>query len=152
MQNFLSVSLKKLSIYTVISLSFLIPSQVMAATDDILGDWYNSSKESKIQIYKTGDKYFGKLVWLKEPTKNGKIKKDEKNPDKLKQNIPILGLVILRDFKNISDTKWQAGKIYDPRNGKEYSSELTLKSSKTLDVRGYIGISILGRSDTWTKS
>lgn len=154
MQNFLPVSLRKLSICTVVSafsLSFLIPDQAMAAASDILGEWSNGSKESKIQIYKTGDKYFGKIVWLKEPTRDGKPKTDDKNPDKLKQKNPILGLVILKDFKNVSDTKWQDGKIYDPRNGKEYSCEITLKNPKTLDVRGYVGISLLGRTDTWTK-
>lgn len=154
MQNFLSLGWKKISTYALVSavsIGAFMPSMASAAADDVLGDWFNSSKESKIQIYKTGNKYFGKIVWLKVPNKDGKPKVDDKNPDAGKKTRPILGLVMLRDFVNTKDNKWEDGKIYDPRNGKEYSCEITLKDPKTLDVRGYIGISLIGRTDTWTR-
>ena len=154
MQSLLSIDLKKfsnLAVVSVATLSFLIPTQALAATSDVLGDWYNDTKESKIQIYKSGNKYFGKIVWLREPNKNGKPKVDDKNPDKNKQKNPLMNLVILRDLKNVSDDKWEDGKVYDPKNGKEYSCEMKLKNAKTLDLRGYIGFSLLGRTSTWTK-
>lgn len=154
MQNLLSLSWKKVSTYALVSavsLSALIPLNSNAAADDILGEWYNGTKEAKVQIYKTGNTYSGKIVWLKEPNRNGKPKLDDKNPDASKRNNKVLGLVMLRNFVNTADNKWEKGKIYDPKNGKEYSCEMTLKSPKVLDVRGFIGFSFIGRTDTWTR-
>ncbi len=155
MQNILSVGFKKfsrLSIVSIATLSIFLPSQVLASPDDIVGEWYNDTKESKIQVYKSGNKYFGKISWLKVPNKNGKPKTDENNPDPTKKNKPTLGLVILKDLKNVSDMKWEDGKIYDPKNGKEYRCEIKMKDNKTLDLRGYIGISLFGRTSVWTRA
>jgi uncharacterized protein (DUF2147 family) len=126
------------------------PAQAKA--DDIVGIWLTSGKEpAKIQIYKSGQKYYGKIVWLKNPLENGKPKVDENNPDKSKRNQQIIGLVILSDFK-FDDNEWDQGKIYDPENGNTYRCILTLKDNKTLKVRGYIGVSLLGRTETWMKT
>lgn len=119
--------------------------------DEILGVWLNGSGKGHIQIYKQGKEFFGKIVWLKEPNdENGKPKLDSKNPDKAKQQLPILGALILRNFK-YEDGEWSGGKIYDPENGKEYKCYMKLKDKNTLHVRGYIGISLIGRTDVWKR-
>lgn len=119
--------------------------------DAVLGVWLNSSGKGQIQVYKQGNKYYGKLVWLKEPNdEQGKPKLDVNNPDKNGKNKPLLGLVILRDFVH-DDGEWTGGRIYDPQNGKDYKCYMKLKDSKTLSVRGYIGISMLGRTEVWTR-
>lgn len=121
--------------------------------DACLGTWLTGSKKGHVQIYKQGDKYFGKIVWLKEPNDpaTGKPKLDAKNPDAQKKSLPILGLVNLRDFKYDGDNVWENGKIYDPENGKEYSCKMRLINANQLDVRGYIGISLMGRTDNWVR-
>jgi uncharacterized protein (DUF2147 family) len=127
-------------------------SLAQAKADDIVGIWQTSGKEpAKIQIYKSGQKYFGKIAWLKNPLENGKPKMDENNPDKSKRSQKIIGLVILSDFK-FDDDEWDQGKIYDPENGKTYSCILSLKDKNSLKVRGFIGVSLLGRTETWTKA
>ena len=154
MQNLLSLSLKKISTYALVSafsLGSFMSLGANAATDDILGEWYNGTKEAKIQIFKSGSKYSGKIVWLKVPNENGKPKVDDMNPDPSKRNVRTLGLVILHGFVNTKDNKWEKGKIYETKNGKEYSCEMTLQNPTTLDVRGYIGFSFIGRTDTWTR-
>ena len=88
---------------------------------------------------------------MKNPDKNGQPKVDSKNPDKNKQNQKIIGLVILQNFK-FDDDEWNDGKIYDPESGKTYSCNLSLNGNNTLKVRGYIGISLLGRTETWTRT
>lgn len=119
--------------------------------DDIVGIWLNASGQGQIQIYKEGDKYFGKLVWLKEPNgPKGNPKMDVNNPDEQLRNKPILGLVILRNFK-YNDGEWNGGRVYDPQNGKDYKCYMKLKDAKTLNVRGYIGFSLLGRTEVWTR-
>jgi uncharacterized protein (DUF2147 family) len=62
----------------------------------------------------------------------------------------VLGLVILTGFKFDTD-EWSDGDIYDPEKGKTYSCTLSLKDSGTLKVRGYIGISLIGRTEIWTR-
>jgi len=121
--------------------------------DAVLGIWLTQDKDSKIEIYKKNNEYHGKIVWLKEPNKNGKPKVDDKNPDAKKQDRPIMGLVLMTHFEYDEDFVWEDGSIYDPKNGKTYSCKMTLSKDKnTLDVRGYIGISLIGRTAIWTRS
>ncbi len=122
-------------------------------TDDIVGVWLTAGKEqAKVQIYKSGDRYYGKIIWLKNPVENGQPRTDAKNPDKAKRNNPIIGLAILSGFKFDGDDEWKSGDIYDPESGKTYSSYMTLKNANTLKLRGYVGISLFGRTETWTRT
>lgn len=119
--------------------------------DAVVGKWMNSTGEAHIDIYKKGEKYFGKIVWLKESKgEKGIVKTDLKNPVESLRAKPILGLEILRDFV-YEDGKWTDGRIYDPKSGKTYSCNMALKSNGDLNIRGYIGISLIGRTDVWKK-
>lgn len=119
--------------------------------DAIIGKWINSSGEAHVDITKKGEKYFGKIVWLKDPKdEKGNIKTDIKNPDESLRSKPIMGLEILRDFV-FDDGKWTDGKIYDPKSGKTYSCNMNMKGNDILNMRGYIGISLIGRSETWKR-
>lgn len=122
------------------------------AQDAIERLWYNHEKTAKIQVFKATDgKYYGKIVWLKEPNRDGKPKTDKNNPDKAKQNNPIIGLQMLKAFKKDGESRYADGTIYDPKNGKTYSCKITHKGDH-LEVRGYVGISMLGRTTVWTKA
>jgi uncharacterized protein (DUF2147 family) len=124
-----------------------------AKADEIVGYWQTKGKNpAKIQIYKTGDRYNGRIVWLKNPTENGVPKTDKKNPDKARQSQPIVGTEILTGFRFDGDDEWEDGKIYDPESGKTYSCYLSLKDKSTLKLRGYIGVSLLGRTEYWTRT
>jgi uncharacterized protein (DUF2147 family) len=124
----------------------------VAQTEKIERIWYNEEKTSKIQVYKAVDgKFYGKIVWLKVPELEGKPKVDKNNPDKARRNDPLVGLLILKGLKKVNNELYEDGTIYDPKNGKTYSSKITVKGD-ILDVRGYIGFSLLGRTTTWTKA
>ncbi|MDY0335364.1 MAG: DUF2147 domain-containing protein, partial [Bacteroidales bacterium] len=75
------------------------------------------------------------------------------NPDTTLQKRPLMGLQLLSGFVFDGDDEWESGKIYDPKSGKTYSCymEFTDKSKNKLKVRGYIGISLLGRTTYWTR-
>ena len=118
--------------------------------DDILGKWVNSSGEGQIEVFKKGEKYYGKLVWIKEPNENGKPKTDEKNPNASLRTKPIVGLEIVKDFE-FENGKYVDGKVYDPKTGKTYSGNMTLVGQNQLNMRGYIGISLIGRTESWKR-
>jgi uncharacterized protein (DUF2147 family) len=125
----------------------------LAQTDPIEKNlWYNEEKTAKIQIYKARDgRFYGKIVWLKEPNRDGKPKTDMNNPDQARRNDPELGLLILKGFKKDGEYGYEDGTIYDPKNGKTYSSKMK-RDGDAIHVRGYIGISLIGRTATWTKA
>jgi uncharacterized protein (DUF2147 family) len=119
--------------------------------DAVVGQWVNATGEAHVEIYKRNNKYFGKLAWLKNPKdERGQNKTDSKNPNVSLRSKPLLGLEILREFI-FDGEKWTDGKIYDPKSGKTYSCNLTLNDDGNLNIRGYIGLSIIGRSEVWKK-
>jgi uncharacterized protein (DUF2147 family) len=125
---------------------------VTAQQENVEGVWFNDTKEAKIQIYKgTDGKLYGKIIWLKEPLRNGKPKLDDNNPDKKMKRQPVAGLVILKGFTK-DGNQYVDGSIYDPDNGKTYDCKMTYKGGKTLAIRGYIGISLIGRTTVWERA
>lgn len=119
--------------------------------DAILGSWANPNGQDHILIYKKGNKYFGKLDWIKVPNdETGKPKTDKNNPDPALRSRPDLGLELLKDFTFDGDNVYEDGTVYDPKNGKTYSCKLTLEGN-TLRLRGYVGISLFGRTELWTR-
>lgn len=122
---------------------------------DIVGIWYNEEKTSKVQIYQEGNKFIARIVWLKDPINSvtRKPKTDHLNPDPKLRNIPRLGLVILKNFVFDGVDEWKDGTIYDPNNGKTYTCHIHFSDSpNVLKIRGYVGISLLGRTTYWTKT
>lgn len=120
-----------------------------ANPDAILGIWFNEEKDAKIKVYKENGKFYGKIVWHK--TGDDISPYDENNPDPELQKRKKLGLIILNDFE-ADDGKWEDGTIYDPKSGKTYSCVIKLQKDGSLNVRGYIGISLIGRTTVWTKA
>jgi uncharacterized protein (DUF2147 family) len=136
-----------------VSVVFLLFNLGIFAQSQAVGVWYNAEKDAKIEIYKCGTKLCGKIIWIKnELDDKGLPRTDTKNPDEKLQKRKILGMTMMQDFEYKGDNVWDNGKIYDPKSGKTYSCKITLKSPKNLDVRGYIGISLVGRTDSWTKA
>lgn len=133
-------------------MAMLVAAPLMAQDSDVvLGKWQNPSGEGRIEVTKKGGKYYGKLFWLKEPNDAaGKPKLDAKNPDESLQKRQIQGLEILKDFDAKGDGVYENGTIYDPKSGKTYSCKMTLKGDK-LEIRGFVGISLLGRTEVWTR-
>ena len=108
---------------------------------------------SHVKIEDCGGKLCGSLIWLKEPlSKEGKDKIDSQNPDPSQRSRKMLGLPLLNGFVSDGDGKeWSGGTIYNPDDGKTYSCKLTMQDPKTMKVRGYVGISILGKTQIWNR-
>lgn len=142
-------------LYLLLLIVFTHVLKAQQAADDIIGNWRNGEGTGIINIYRTtSGHYAGKIIWLKEPIdpETGKPKLDKRNPDESKRLHPTLGIINLHGFTyNAKEEKWLNGYIYDPKVGKEYSCKISMKDKNTLKVRGYIGVSLIGRTDTWTR-
>lgn len=144
---------------TIMSLILISISAAAVNPDDILGVWLNQDKDGKIEIYKCGDKYCGKIVWMSQPdyppgSKDGipgTPRRDHKNSNPELRQRPIQDLVFMRDFSFSGDNVWKGGEVYDPKSGHTYHGKITMISPHELKLRGYVGISLFGRTDVWTR-
>ena len=125
-------------------------SKASAITNaDILGEWWSSAKDARIDMTVQEGKVFGKITWVRPEEEN---KLDEKNPDTKLRTQKVLGLVILKDFKLVNED-WVDGSIYDPKSGKTYSCKMSLDKSdrNKLNIRGYVGVPMFGRSEVFSR-
>jgi len=151
----------KISSIAILLLGLLVtpftPLQAQSVkANDILGVWLTQDKDSHVEIYKVGNKFFGKIVWLQDPIDSitGKPKLDDKNENPSLRNRPVMGLKLLKNFVFDGDNEWKNGTIYDPKKGKTYSCYIKFpnKNNKNrIKIRGYIGFSLLGRTVYWTR-
>lgn len=123
-------------------------------TTAITGSWITDDGETRIEIFERGGRFYGKIAALKYPFyekgeekgMDGRPRVDLKNPDRSLRTRPLSGLEIFYGFSE-SGGKYTGGKIYDPDEGKTYDCELWVDGSGDLNVRGFIGISALGRTE-----
>ncbi len=134
---------KKYFLLLITTLLFTLQMATAQNADKIIGKYWSPKKDGKVEIYKVGDKYFGKIIWGNKPSK------DTKNPKPELRTRGVIGIVFLSNFK-FKDEQYQDGEIYDPISGKTYSCKMWLEN-QNLKVRGFIGISILGRTEIFER-
>jgi uncharacterized protein (DUF2147 family) len=130
-----------------------------ADADAILGLWNTIDGEAQFEIYKCGVEYCGKISYLREPDypsteKQGLAglpKMDLENPDPLLRGRSMLGLPLMEGFRYTGGDTWEGGRIYNPEDGAKYRCKLWLDGENRLKVRGYLGFSWLGRTETWVR-
>ena len=121
-------------------------------TAAIEGTWITQDDEtgrqkSEVLIYKENGKLYGKITKLLLPEDEGKkcVNCKGKNKDQ-----PIEGMVIIKDL-TLEDDTWEDGTILDPKSGKVYDCYIGFQDSNTLKLRGFLGFSLLGRSQIWKR-
>ena len=126
----------------------MVSSQAFAADGDmIVGKYWNDERTSILEIYQTGDTFEGKVVWRSEPFI------DSNNPDESLQSRSLINVPIITGFVyDAEDDRLEDGEVYAPDDGKTYSGNIWLEDdSQTLKMRGYIGISLFGRTREFTR-
>lgn len=115
------------------------------------GVWLTPGGKSRIAIAPCGDRLCGKIVWLKEPNdERGQPKRDAGNEDEALRSRPVLGLPLLTGFPQEPEGGvWDDGDIYNPEDGKTYSSELEMTDRDTLKVSGCVWI--FCKSQIWKR-
>lgn len=144
--------MKKTALFLLLS-AFMFTAAMASDGDKLVGVWKPSDGRSMIKIEKIGSKFYGRIVWLLEPKdENGNPRVDVNNPDESLRSTPLKGYRILKDFSYDEKEKlWVEGTIYDPKNGSTYNCKIELKEDNVIEVRGYIGAEVFGRTDVWTR-
>jgi len=137
--------MKKVYLLVVMMIGFYTNAQ------SIIGEWETfddttGDKLSVVEIYKTNNKYFGKITQLYEDPSDSVCEKCEDE----NKNKPIIGLVVLNNLEE-DDDEYNNGTILDPNNGETYKCYIELINKNKLKLRGYIGFSILGRTQYWQR-
>ncbi|HJW53724.1 MAG TPA: DUF2147 domain-containing protein [Burkholderiaceae bacterium] len=140
---------------TAIAATFLVSAGAWAQSTSPVGLWKNiddqtGKPKALIRITESNGKFEGKIEKL------FRAPDQEQNPvcDKCQGELkdqPILGMTILSGMKQDGD-EYSGGQILDPGNGKLYKSKMSIADDgKRLNVRGYIGMPLLGRTQTWVR-
>lgn len=137
---------------TLLTFALIICAVLTGTAQDVLGNWKTIDDEtgeakSIVEIYKKDGEIYGKVVDILDPSKKDATCRD--CPDDAKGK-PIMGLVILKGLKK-DGKEYSGGTILDPNNGKVYKCLIALENADKLKVRGYIGFSLLGRSQYWQR-
>lgn len=117
-------------------LILILFSSVVKA-QSIEGIWWTGKQAAKVKIYKTqAGHYEGELIWTKDQSE--KIKATH-------------GSIVIRNLVKESETKYK-GNAFDPESKKTYGCNITVRDANNIDLRGYLGISLLGKTEQWTRA
>jgi uncharacterized protein (DUF2147 family) len=134
-------------------LAFATPG-IAAESASPEGFWRTAGGNGIIEIVRCGadDTMCGKIAWFRikpdDPNPQGV---DLKNPDLERRSRSLCGLIFMYAFKPAAPGHWDHGRVYDAESGNTYDATMTLRTDGKLDLHGYIGISLLGRSEIWTR-
>jgi uncharacterized protein (DUF2147 family) len=118
-----------------------------AQAEQVLGNWLTAEHDGIIQISQAPDGlYEGRIVGGDSPKDL-----DVHNPDPARRNQLLLGQVIMRGLHYDGAGRWSGGTVYDPDTGHTYHCRLQLLGADRLRVRGFLGLSLIGRSQVWTR-
>ena len=120
-----------------------------AFAQDVIGKWKLEDGTAIVEVYKSGEVFNGKIVWLQNPTEaDGSPAVDSNNPDKALRSRQLIGLNMLSNLKK-DGAEYNNGKIYDPGNGKTYNCSMKVEGD-VLHVRGSLDKKgLLGRTMDW---
>jgi uncharacterized protein (DUF2147 family) len=133
----------------IISMVAMLAPLAAAFAQDVVGKWKLDDGSAIVEVYKQGDAFNGKIVWLQDPTEpDGSPAVDNKNPDAKLRSRKLIGLNMLSGLKK-SGAEYTGGSIYDPGNGKTYNCSMKVEGD-VLKVRGSLDKKgLLGRTMDW---
>ena len=133
----------------ILTLAMLIMPLAAALAQDVTGKWKLEDGTAIVEVYRQGDVYNGKIVWLQNPTEaDGSPAVDSENPDKSLRSRKLIGLNMLSNLKK-NGGEYTGGSIYDPGNGKTYNCSMKVDGD-VLHVRGSLDKKgLLGRTMDW---
>ncbi len=133
----------------------IIAAPIFAAASEpdpsgVLGFWMDEPKKIAVEIYPCEERLCARIVWLAKPYwKSGKFKRDKWNPDPALRDRGWCGIEVITGLKPKRDDFWKNGRFYYPKRGRSYDVDIKLKEGDRLELRAYLGIRLLGKSEIW---
>lgn len=123
----------------------------LGADSGIYREWSTPENGARIRLAPCANdatRACGTIVWLKQAQDaNGHPMRDIANPDPDLRGRALVGLLLVRDFRQSGPGRWTGGKIYDPNSGRTYASKLSVNVDGTLKVEGCV--TIICQAQTW---
>ena len=141
------------AIGAILCISLCVATVSVSLADEpppIEGTWLSGDGDGWIEITQRGDRLSG-VIKGSPNAEDDRPDRDEKNPDPALRSRALTGLELFSGFTYDGDGRWTGGTIYDPNSGRTYRCIIMWVNSTTLNVRGYIGVPLLGRTETWTR-
>ncbi len=142
--------------YRILIFAFLIIGSKSSSWigNDISGVWINSDKDAHIKIYSAYGKYYGEVVWLKEPldSTTKKPQLDKLNKEPTLRTKPVMHMLVLQSLKfDVDNSEWDGGTIYNPKSGSTYDLSIKMVDKNTLQMHFYLIFSSLGKTFIWNR-
>ena len=121
--------------------------------DAIIGVWKCDNINYNVELYKEGDYYDGKIIWMKNPSDGaGNPIKDKLNPQRNLREKTVLGMINMSGFEyNQYDNIWEEGTFYNPETGQTVKGIIKLKDNNTFEMTGFLGFALSEIQMTWTR-
>jgi len=130
-------------------LLLLASASLSADPSSVEGRWLTQEGDGWVRLAIVGDSLEGSIVGS--PTDDEEREFDDRNPNPELRSRRLQGLTIMKGFTYGGNGRWANGRVDDPNTGKTYKCTVTLLDANTHKLRGYIGVSLFGRSETWTR-
>lgn len=120
------------------------------AEPGVTGFWLTGKRKAVVELYACGDALCGRIAWLAEPRgADGALRRDRRNPDPARRARPWCGMTVITGLEPDGPGRWEDGTFYYPKHGRDYAIRIAREGAR-LKVRAYLGLPLLGRSETWT--
>ena len=139
--------------HTIAAIVVLLTANEVAAVDVMPhGLWLTENTRAIVEIAPCDDRTCGKIVWMANPLDDtGEPKRDVNNKDAFLRGRTLCGLTLIGDLVPEPGDEAYFGFVYNPRNGQKYTARVTSLSKDKLEMRGFVGFSLLGKSQIWTR-
>lgn len=123
------------------------------AADAPFGVWLTEKGKVAVELFDCDGAMCGQVVWLDKPRyRSGELKIDRENPDPALRDRPWCGIQVIRGLRQNGDGDWEGGKFYYPKEGATFDIEIEPRRNGTLKVSAFLGIKILGKTETWSRA
>jgi uncharacterized protein (DUF2147 family) len=134
------------------ALLLLTAGQASAYDQSPIGVWQHPNGRIHLEIYPCADALCGRLVWLQRPNdETGRPRTDINNPTPALRSRPIIGMQVLTGLRRTADGSWEDGTAYNPDDGETYDTKMSIEPDGRLRTRGYVIMSLLGKTVLWTR-
>ncbi|SFH64405.1 DUF2147 domain-containing protein [Albimonas pacifica] len=130
----------------------LVAGQAWAQPAPIEGTWLSEDGKLAVEVAPCGEAQCGRIAWMAPKAGRDEPRLDDENPDPALRSRPLCGLRIVEGLQPDGNGGWRGGRLYYPKHGRSYSIDLSPLPDGDMRMRAYLGLPVLGRTETWSRA